>query len=184
MHEWIVQTARRMGLKGATVLEGFAGFRLDGKPLDEHAWSISQHLPVIVEVVDRAEAIEGLLGAVEPEFRPGTITLERAHVLMYRAGADRRTRSVPPKIEMRAGERAAHEVKTMNVPENGVLLRIFMGEADREPGTQRSLFEAIVRRPGNRASRGPRFSAAPWASAGTPAFTPRKFWSCRRTCRW
>ena len=34
----------------------------------------------------------------------------------------------------------------MKVPENGVLLRIFIGESDREPGRNRPLFEAIVRR--------------------------------------
>ena len=38
------------------------------------------------------------------------------------------------------------EVKTMNIPEQGVLLRIFIGENDREPGTDQSLFAAIVRR--------------------------------------
>jgi hypothetical protein len=32
------------------------------------------------------------------------------------------------------------------VPENGVLLRIFIGESDQEPGRDRPLFEAIVRR--------------------------------------
>jgi hypothetical protein len=34
----------------------------------------------------------------------------------------------------------------MKLPEEGVLLRIFMGEADREPGRDRPLYEAIVRR--------------------------------------
>jgi hypothetical protein len=34
----------------------------------------------------------------------------------------------------------------MKVPENGVLLRIFIGESDEEPGRDRPLYEAIVRR--------------------------------------
>ena len=34
----------------------------------------------------------------------------------------------------------------MKVPENGVLLRIFIGESDKEPGRDRPLYEAIVRR--------------------------------------
>jgi PII-like signaling protein len=37
-------------------------------------------------------------------------------------------------------------VRTMKVPENGVLLRIFIGESDEEPGRDRPLYEAIVRR--------------------------------------
>jgi PII-like signaling protein len=34
----------------------------------------------------------------------------------------------------------------MKMAENGVLLRIFIGESDREPGRDRPLFEALVRR--------------------------------------
>ena len=34
----------------------------------------------------------------------------------------------------------------MKVAENGVLLRIFIGESDKEPGRDRPLYEAIVRR--------------------------------------
>jgi hypothetical protein len=34
----------------------------------------------------------------------------------------------------------------MKLPEEGVLLRIFIGEGDREPGRDRPLFEAIVMR--------------------------------------
>jgi PII-like signaling protein len=34
----------------------------------------------------------------------------------------------------------------MRVPENGVLLRIFIGESDKEPGERRTLYEAIVQR--------------------------------------
>ena len=32
----------------------------------------------------------------------------------------------------------------MNVPENGVLLRIFIGESDKDPVTKRPLYEVIV----------------------------------------
>jgi PII-like signaling protein len=34
----------------------------------------------------------------------------------------------------------------MSVPENGVLLRIFIGESDKDPGGDRPLYEAIVRK--------------------------------------
>src|SRR6266487_5505340 len=86
LYEWIVETAHREGLQGATVLRGFFGLRPEGSVLEEHTWSISQELPVIVEVVDEPARIEALLAKVEPVFREGVITLERAHVLLYRAG--------------------------------------------------------------------------------------------------
>jgi PII-like signaling protein len=147
LYEWIVETARRDGLQGATVLKGFYGFRPDGSILEERAWSISQQLPIIVEVVDEPARIEPLLAKVEPVFRDGVITLERAHVLLYRAGPQT---SVPPltgrNIVSTVTTSAAAGVRTMKVPENGVLLRIFIGESDKDPAGEHPLYEAIVRR--------------------------------------
>jgi PII-like signaling protein len=147
LYEWIVKTAHREGLQGATVLKGFFGLRPDGSLLQEHTWSISQELPVIVEVVDEPERIEALLARVEPVFREGVITLERAHVLLYRAGP----REPSARLDGRniigtAATSAAAGVRTMKVPENGVLLRIFIGESDKDPGRDRPLYEAIVRK--------------------------------------
>jgi uncharacterized protein len=147
LYEWIVETAHHEGLQGATVLKGFYGLRPEGSLLEEHTWSISQELPVIVEVVDEPARIEALLARVEPVFREGVITLERAHVLLYRAGLREET---PPlsgrNIIGTVATSAAAGVRTMKVPENGVLLRIFIGESDTEPGRDRPLYEAIVRK--------------------------------------
>lgn len=147
LYQWIVETAHRDGLQGATVLKGFYGLRPDGSVLEEHAWSVSQELPVIVEVVDAPRRIEALLAKVEPVFREGVITLERAHVLLYRAGDREPTPSLAGRqILATTSTSAADGVRTMNVPERGVLLRIFIGESDKEPGGDRPLYEAIVRR--------------------------------------
>jgi PII-like signaling protein len=148
LYEWIVETAHRQGLQGATVFKGFFGLRPQGSILEEHAWSLSQELPVIVEVVDEPARIEALLANVEPVFREGVITLERAHVLIYRAGS-RRAPAAPlagRNIIATTTTSAAFGVRTMKKPEDGVLLRIFIGESDREPGGDRPLYEGIVRR--------------------------------------
>ena len=147
LYEWIVEQAHHEGLQGATVLKGFYGLRPDGSVLEEHTWSISQELPVIIEVVDEPGKIEALLAKVEPAFREGVITLERAHVFLYRAG-DRDTTGPHNgrNIIGTATSSAAAGVRTMKVPENGVLLRIFVGESDKEPGRDRALYEAIVRK--------------------------------------
>jgi PII-like signaling protein len=147
LYEWIVETAHHEGLQGATVLQGFLGLRPEGSVLQQHTWSISQELPVIVEVVDEPARIEALLAKVEPVFREGVITLERAHVLSYRTGP-RETAASPTarSIIATSPTTAAAGVRTMKVPDNGVLLRIFIGESDKEPGRNRPLYEAIVRR--------------------------------------
>jgi PII-like signaling protein len=147
LYEWIVEQAHHGGLQGATVLKGFYGLRPDGSVLEEHTWSISQELPVIVEVIDEPARIEALLATVEPAFREGVITLERAHVLLYRSGARESTGPLNGRnIIGTVKTSAAAGVRTMQEPENGVLLRIFIGESDREPGRDRPLYEAIVRR--------------------------------------
>jgi hypothetical protein len=147
LFEWIVETAHREGLHGATVLKGFHGLRPQGSILEEHTWAVSQELPVIVEVVDEPARIEMLLARVEPAFREGVITLERAHVFLYRAGTSEAKTVVNGRhIIATTANSVATGVRTMKVPETGVLLRIFIGESDREPGRDRPLYEAIVRR--------------------------------------
>ena len=147
LYEWIVEIAHHEGLQGATVLKGFFGLRPEGSVLEEHTWSVSQELPVIVEVVDEPGRIEALLARVEPAFREGVITLERAHVLLYRSGPGEAARPLKGRnIIATARSTAASGVRTMKLPENGVLLRIFIGESDKEPGRDRPLYEAIVRR--------------------------------------
>jgi uncharacterized protein len=147
LYEWIVEQAHHEGLQGATVLKGFYGLGPDGSVLEEHTWSISQELPVVVEVVDEPTRIAALLAKVEPAFRAGVITLERAHVLLYRPGAREPTGPLNGRnIIGTVTTSAAAGVRTMKQPENGVLLRIFIGESDKEPGGDRPLYEAIVRR--------------------------------------
>jgi hypothetical protein len=147
LYEWIVEQAHHEGLQGATVLKGFYGLRPDGSVLEEHTWSISQELPVIVEIIDEPARIEALLAKVEPAFREGVITLERAHVLLYRSGARESTGPLNGRnIIGTVTTSVAAGVRSMKEPENGVLLRIFIGESDREPGRDRPLYEAIVRR--------------------------------------
>ena len=147
LYQWIVETAHHLGLRGATVLKGFMGLKSDGALVGEKRWSLAHEVPTIVEVVDEASQIERLLKAVEPAFHEGLITLERAHVLIYRSGKDPGPRigEGVAVLDSKA-ESAAKEVSTMKLPEEGVLLRIFIGEADREPSTGRPLYEAIVRR--------------------------------------
>jgi uncharacterized protein len=149
LYSWIVETARKLDLQGATALKGFMGLRPDGSLVEQNPWALSQEVPVIVEVIDGPRHIERLLGIVEPVFRNGSITLERAHVVLYRAGGiDSRPRDRAARYDVIAtkAESTAWEVKTLKIPEEGVLLRIFVGESDRDPGGDRPLYDAIVRR--------------------------------------
>jgi hypothetical protein len=145
--ETIVKTARTRGLAGATVLQGILGYGHRAEVRDT-AWSVSRHVPVIVEIVDDGQRIvefcRGPLAQIMPS---GLITLERASVMMYRRRGPRQPdepnqlrlaaamppRSTVPLIEPEDG---------MTINQNGVLVRVFIGEADRFEG--KSLYEAIL----------------------------------------
>jgi PII-like signaling protein len=140
----IVHAARRHRLSGATVLRGILGAGHHGI-LAPTAWSLLEHAPVIVEIVDAGARIADFVrGPLDQVMTGGMATIERAVVMMYR---DRR--HDPPLALRLAGalkplstlpqiQPGAH----MSVNDNGVLLRVFIGESDRFEG--RPLFEAIV----------------------------------------
>lgn len=145
-YQRLVRAARDTGLAGTTVLKGILGYGSRGM-IQPSIWSLSEHVPVIVEIVDSAEKIAafvaGPLGALLVN---GSATLERASVMMYRQRAlDAPNRlslvnalpplSTLPPIQPRT---------RMKIEENGILLRVFAGESDRFEG--KPLHEAIVQK--------------------------------------
>src|SRR6185369_209370 len=84
-YERVIKLARREGLAGVTVLRGILGLGAGGEVRRHKAWSVVEHVPVIVEIVDDAGKIVALLErAVDELMIDGMVTLERANVMMYR----------------------------------------------------------------------------------------------------
>jgi len=85
LYEAIVLKARESGLAGATVLRGVMGF---GKHSILHTTKIlrlSEDLPMVIEIVDSADKIDGFLPVLDGMIKDGLITLERVKVLHYKA---------------------------------------------------------------------------------------------------
>src|SRR5437660_1398565 len=95
--EALVQRARAAPLAGATVLRGFFGLDVTGKLLETGRWSIVDHVPVIVEMVDTPRAIGQFLSVVAEVVPEGLATLERVHVLLYRHDTATLPRSAMPR---------------------------------------------------------------------------------------
>lgn len=92
-YERIVQAARREHLAGATVLRGILGTGYHGI-IRPSPWSVSQHVPVIVEIVDSADRIMRFVQqSLDDIMVGGMLTLERAAVLLYRKGTGAKTAS-------------------------------------------------------------------------------------------
>jgi hypothetical protein len=88
LYEEIVRRARAAGLAGATVLRGLEGFGAKSRIHTAKVLRLSQDLPIVVEIVDRAEKIEAFLPELDALVGEGLITLEKVHVIAYRHGAD------------------------------------------------------------------------------------------------
>lgn len=145
--EVLLQRARRDGLSGATVLRGVLGLDVTGHLLESRTWSLVDHVPIIIELVDSAQAIGRFLPVVEQTVTEGLATLERAHVVVYRHGGASAARAaqrlqVPGSIAPLSTLPTPEEFPAMRLSENGQLLRIFIGESDTWQG--QPLYRAIV----------------------------------------
>lgn len=85
LYEGLVQAARGEGLAGATVLRGMMGFGAHSLIHSARAVGIPEEMPVVVEIVDKAEKIKKFLPTIDRMVREGLITLEKATVIAYRA---------------------------------------------------------------------------------------------------
>jgi uncharacterized protein len=145
-YELLVKAARREGLAGATVLRGILGAGYHGI-LKSSAWALAEHVPIVVEIVDDAEKILRFVSTtLDQTLIGGMVTLERAAVMMYRRRGDiaatplqlleeRNPLSTIPRIQP-----GPH----MTINENGILLRVFIGESDRYK--HKPLHEQIVQK--------------------------------------
>jgi PII-like signaling protein len=86
LYEAIVQKVRKLGLRGATVLRGSEGFGANSVVHKAGLLEMSTDLPVVIEIVDAREAIQGLLPHLEKMVAEGMVTMEYVKVLIYREG--------------------------------------------------------------------------------------------------
>ena len=86
LYEAIVARARELGLAGATVWKGYMGFGAHSRVHTASVLRLSEDLPIVIEIIDAAERIEGFLPELDRMVQEGLVTLERAEVLLYRSG--------------------------------------------------------------------------------------------------
>ncbi len=84
VHHAIVALLRSEGAAGATVLRAVEGFGAPGVVHTSHLVDIAQHLPMVVEWIDKAEQVERLLPRIKELVKRGLITLDDTEVVLYR----------------------------------------------------------------------------------------------------
>lgn len=87
LYEVIVESARKRGMAGATVLRGVLGFGAHSRIHTAKILRLSEDLPVVIEIVDMPERIAAFLPELDGMMDEGLITLERVRVIAYRHDA-------------------------------------------------------------------------------------------------
>ena len=83
LYEAIVTKAREMHLAGATVLRGPMGFGASSRLHTTKILRLSEDLPLVIEIVDSEDKIDGFLPVLDGMMSSGLITLEKVQVLQY-----------------------------------------------------------------------------------------------------
>ncbi len=83
LYEAIVLKARELHLAGATVLRGPMGFGQSSRLHTAKILRLSGDLPVVIEIVDAKDKIDGFLEVLEGIMPGGLVTLEKVRVVQY-----------------------------------------------------------------------------------------------------
>ncbi len=93
LYEAIVIRAREMQMAGATVLRGPMGFGAGSRIHTAKILQLSMDLPLVVEIVDTEDKINGFLPILDEMMSGGLVTLEKARVIRYKPNKVRRPRA-------------------------------------------------------------------------------------------
>ena len=88
LYEAIVLKARELHLAGATVLRGPMGFGKSSRLHTAKILRLSMDLPLVIEIVDSEDKIQGFLPVLDKMMGGGLLTLEKVRVINYRAGQE------------------------------------------------------------------------------------------------
>jgi hypothetical protein len=86
LYEAIVHKLRELGLAGATVLRSPMGFGANSLIHTAKILQLSMDLPMIIEVVDTEDKINGFLPILDDMMDGGLVTMEKVKVIHYRSG--------------------------------------------------------------------------------------------------
>jgi uncharacterized protein len=86
LYDQIVQAARDEGMAGATVLRGIEGYGSHSRIHTARILSLSEDLPLVVEIIDTTDRIEAFLDKVGPMLAEALVTVAPIDVRRYRTG--------------------------------------------------------------------------------------------------
>lgn len=85
LYQALLELFRSDGFSGATVLRGVGGYGSTSIYHTDKILRLSQDLPIVIEVIEYPERIQSILPRLDEMIGGGLITLEKVHVILYRA---------------------------------------------------------------------------------------------------
>ena len=131
LYNALLELFQHKGLAGATVSRGIAGFTGHGAIHTINVVDLSTDLPVRIEIVDSAEAIDRVLPDVYDMVDKGLVEIQDTTVIKFATGEK-------PAVP------AARKGELMRLIGKSKMLCVYIGEDDKWEGEP--LFEAIVKR--------------------------------------
>jgi len=84
LYEALIMKAREVGLAGATMLRSPMGFGASSRMHTAKILQLSTDLPIVIEIVDTEEKLNGFLPVLDAMMGGGLVTLENVKVIHYR----------------------------------------------------------------------------------------------------
>lgn len=85
LYEQIVYKAKELNMSGATVLRGILGFKMHSQIHSAKLLTISEDLPLVVEIVDSEKGIEKLMPFLDKIASDKLITIENVKLVNHRS---------------------------------------------------------------------------------------------------
>jgi PII-like signaling protein len=131
LYNALLELFQHKGMAGATVSRGIAGFTGHGAIHTINIVDLSSDLPVRIEIVDTAAAIDRVLPDVYDMVDKGLVEVQDTTVVKFAIGEE------PPAPATKKGD-------LMRLIGKAKMLRVHIGEDDKWEG--QPLYEAIVKR--------------------------------------
>ena len=80
----IIKRAKEYGLNGATVFKAVAGMGAHTTIHSFNVWSLSQELPVVIEIIDKEENIRNFIEEINDIIDEGLVTVTDTEVIKYK----------------------------------------------------------------------------------------------------
>jgi PII-like signaling protein len=90
LYQYLVELAREKGIAGATVYRGIMGYGSSSKITSSKFWELTEKLPVVIELVDEAPALEKFFDEIREELlsmpKGCLVVMEPAKILLQKKG--------------------------------------------------------------------------------------------------